>query len=84
VFYGPGRRYGRTGADVAGEAFAGYGAVPKMLPVPGTGNEVEDRTGGKSHQRRSPRGRRQDKRGRMTQDTPLPWLADVAVAKCGE
>jgi hypothetical protein len=33
VFYGPGRRYGRTGADVAGEAFAGYGAVPKMLPV---------------------------------------------------
>jgi hypothetical protein len=33
VFYGPGRRYGRTGADVAGEAFARYGAVPKMLPV---------------------------------------------------
>ena len=36
VFYGPGRRHGRGGADVAGEARVGYGAL-EDTPRPGTG-----------------------------------------------
>jgi len=35
VFYGPGRRYDRGGADVAREAFGGYGALTKKAPVLG-------------------------------------------------
>jgi len=43
VFYGPGRRHGRGGADVAGEARAGYGALEDATR-PGTGKRVGERT----------------------------------------
>ena len=46
VFYGPGRRYGHRGADVAGEAFVGYNARTRLPPVPGRvkGSTGTDRT----------------------------------------